>query len=41
MAVVPTEFNSKLSNIDSVDVDPIETREWLDAMNGVIHAEGT
>mgnify|MGYP000373100345 CR=1 FL=1 len=37
MAVTPeqvTESNKKQ------DVDPIETREWIDALSGVIQKEG-
>lgn len=30
-----------ITNSKQVDVDPIETKEWLDALNGVIDAEGT
>ena len=41
MAAVPQDINIKLPNNDSIDIDPVETREWLDAMNGVIQTEGT
>ena len=41
MAAVPQDINIKLPNNDSIDIDPVETKEWLDAMNGVIQTEGT
>lgn len=42
MAIVPEEHNLKLVDLNTtVDTDPLETKEWLDAMDGVIHAEGT
>ncbi len=30
-----------ITNAKQVDVDPIETKEWLEALNGVIAVEGT
>ena len=30
-----------ITNAKQVDVDPVETKEWLEALNGVIAVEGT
>lgn len=30
-----------ITNAKQVDVDPVETKEWLEALNGVISVEGT
>jgi pyruvate dehydrogenase E1 component len=39
MATVPEQMS--INNNQSVDVDPIETKEWLEALQGVIQTEGT
>ena len=36
MTAVPEQKNGS----NSMDVDPIETKEWIDALNGVIQKEG-
>ena len=41
MAAVPNEITSNKNVSEAIDIDPIETKEWLDAMNGVIQSEGT
>jgi pyruvate dehydrogenase E1 component len=30
-----------ITNAKQADVDPVETKEWLEALNGVISVEGT
>ena len=39
MAAVPQSFLGK-AQTDDLDIDPAETQEWLQALDGVIHAVG-
>ena len=41
MAVLPESGNTDTAHDQLSDFDPVETREWLDAMAGVIATEGT
>ena len=41
MAALPKSGNSDIAHDQLADFDPVETREWLDAMAGVIATEGT